>query len=304
MQIVTDMSADMSQEQLEGLNIHHVPMLIMFGGKTYRSGVDIQNDGFYKLLETSDEMPTTSQPSAGECAEVFRRVAAIDPDIIAIHISSTLSGTFNSVRLGAEMVTEANISLVDSRTVSGPEGWQVEAAVHARDAGWTREQILSLVQRVSDVTDVIFTVSSLKHLIHGGRVGHLAGLAASTLRIKPIMGIDKASGTFQQYARVRTFKRTLRGIGDIIARQHREGAALRIQVGDGHNREGAEMLREHLDNRFDCTWLPITSIAPVLGAHTGPSVVGVVIDAHRLTVQPGRVGSPLLVDNQTTYKAH
>ncbi len=279
MQIVTDMGADMSQEQLEGLDIHYVPMLIMLGSKTYRSGVDIQHDEFYKLLKTSDEMPTTSQPSAGECAEVFRRVAAIDPDIIAIHISSALSGTLNSVRLGAEMVPEANITIVDSKTVSGPEGWQVEAAVHARDAGCTREQILSLLQHVSDTTDIIFTLSSLKYLIHGGRVGHLAGLAASTLQIKPIMGVDKTSGTFEQHARVRTFKRTLHGIGDMIARQHGEGVALRIQVGDGNNREGSEMLREHLDKRFDCTWLPFASIAPVLGAHTGPSVVGVVYAA-------------------------
>jgi DegV family protein with EDD domain len=273
-QIVSDRGMDLSAEQMQGLEIHLVPLIINLDDKSYRSGVDIQPDEFYRLLAATDSMPTTSQPSAGDFAKLYRQLTATDPDILSIHISSGLSGTVNAAQAGTEQVPEANVTIVDTKTLSGAQGWQVEAAGRAVKAGWAKERVLELVERVSAATDTIFTLSDLKYLIHGGRISHMKGLIASVLNIKPMIGVEKVGGTYAQRGQARTFRRAVKGLVDQIAQQHPPGSALRVQVLHAHNPGGAAMLQEQLEGRFDCAWLPVSSIAPVLGAHTGPSLVG------------------------------
>ncbi len=275
MQIVSDTGMDLAAEQMADLDIHLVPLTITLDGVSYRSGVDIQPAEFYKLLAATESLPTTAQPSAGDFAEVYRQLAATDAEIMSVHISSGLSGTVNAARLGAEMVPEAQVTIVDTKTLSGAEGWQVEAAARAARAGWGKERILQLLARVSAATDTIYTLDELKYLIHGGRISHLKGLIAALLNIKPLIGVEKEGGTYVQRGQARALKGAIRKIADTIAKQYAPGSALRVQIMHAANPDGATMLRERLARLFDCTWLPVSPIAPVLGAHTGPSLVGV-----------------------------
>lgn len=275
MQIVTDRGMDLMPEQMKGLDIHFVPLTLTLGGKTYRSGEDIQPDDFYRLLEADGGFATTSQPSPGVFADLYRRLAATDPDILSIHISSGLSGTINAARLGAQMVPEANVTVVDSKTLSGALGWQVEAAARAVKAGWAKDRILALVERIRSATDTVYTLSTLRYLIHGGRISHLKGLLGSVLNIKPLIGVEKEHGTYAQRGAARTLRAAIVRIADLVAEQHAPGSRLRVQVLHAANPEGAALLRERLDSLFSCDWLPTGPIAPVLGAHTGPGLVGV-----------------------------
>jgi fatty acid-binding protein DegV len=95
------------------------------------------------------------------------------------------------------------------------------------------------------------------------------------LNIKPLIGVEKAGGTYVQLGQTRSFQRAVKGLVDLVAKQHAPRSALRVQVLHSHNPEGATMLREQVDRRFDCTWLPVGPMSLVLGAHTGPSMVGV-----------------------------
>ena len=277
MQIVTDSGTDLSlsPEQLIELSIHVVPLIVTLEGKSYREGVDIQPGEFYRLLAATDSLPITSQPSAGKFAEIYRRLAVTDPDILSIHMTSGLSGTFNAAQAGAELVPEANVTHVDTKTLSAAAGWQVEAAARALKAGWPKEQVLALMERISAASESMYTLKELKYLIHGGRISHMKGLVASVLNIKPLIGVEKVNGTYVQLGQVRTFKRAVKGLVDLMADQHVPGSALRVQVLHSYNPEGAAMLRESIDQRFDCTWLPVGPMSLVLGAHTGPSMVGV-----------------------------
>ncbi len=277
MQIVTDSGTDLwlPPEQAAELDIHIVPLIVTLEGKSYREGVDIQPAEFYRLLAATDSLPITSQPSAGEFAEVYRRLAVTDPDILSIHMTSGLSGTFNSAQAGAEMVPEANITLVDTKTLSAAAGWQVEAAARALKAGWSKEQALALMERIGAASESMYTLKELKYLIHGGRISHMKGLIASVLNLKPLIGVEKVNGTYVQLGQARTFKRAVKGLVDLIGQQHAPGSALRVQVLHSYNPEGAAMLRELVDQRFDCTWLPVGPMSLVLGAHTGPTMVGV-----------------------------
>ena len=277
MQVVTDSGTDvwLAPEQVAELGIHIVPLIVTLEGKSYREGVDIQSEEFYRLLAGTDGLPTTSQPSAGDFAETYRRLAAVDSDILSIHMTSGLSGTYNAAQAGAKLVPEANVTHVDTKTLSAAAGWQVEAAARGLKAGLPKEQVLALMARISEASESMYTLKELKYLIHGGRIGHMKGLIASVLNLKPLIGVEKVNGTYVQLGQVRTFKGAVKGLVDLMARQHAPGSALRVQVLHSYNPEGAAMLREQVDQRFDCTWLPVGPMSLVLGAHTGPSMVGV-----------------------------
>lgn len=275
MQIVSDRGMDLSPEQSAELDIHLVPLTLTLDGKTYRSGVDIQPPEFYKLLEATESFPVTSQPAPGDFAEVYRRLAATDPEILSVHISSGLSGTLNSAQQGAKMIPEARVTFYDTKTLSGAEGWHVEAAARAAQAGWPMPRILDMLQKITKATDTVFTLAELKYLIHGGRISHMKGLLASVLGIKPVIGVEKDLGKYEQMGQARTLNQAIGKIVDLIAHRYSPGTALRTQTMHADNPEGAALLREKLSERFACTWLPVSSIAPVLGAHTGPTLVGV-----------------------------
>jgi len=277
MQIVTDSGTDLSlsSEQQSSLNIHVVPLTVTLDEISYQEGVDIQPEDFYPLLEASGNLPTTSQPSAGEFAEIYKKIAATDADILSIHMSSGLSGTFNSAKAGAELVPEANITVVDTKTLSAAAGWQVEAAARAFKAGWLMDKVLALMEGIGKASESLYTLKELKYLIHGGRISHMRGLIANALNIKPLIGVEKVNGTYAQHGQARTFKRAISGLVDLISKQHETASALRVQVLHSFNPEGAAMLRELIDQKFDCTWLPVGPMSLVLGAHTGPTMVGV-----------------------------
>ncbi len=275
LKIVSDRGMDLAPEQLVGLNIHLVPLTFTLDGKTYRSGVDIQPDEFYKLLGATESFPTTSQPAPGDFATIYRELAKTDPEILSIHISSGLSGTLNAAQVGAGMVPEARVTFIDTMTLSGAEGWQVEAAARAVNAGWAKEKIVELVARVSAATDTVYTLTMLKYLIHGGRISHMKGLLGSILNVKPIIGVDKTIGKYATYGQERSINRAIEKIGDFIATKYPAGSAMRLQIMHANNPDGAQLLKARLEQLFKCTFLPLGPIAPVLGAHTGPGLVGV-----------------------------
>jgi DegV family protein with EDD domain len=275
MKIVSDRGADLSPEQMEGLDIHFAPLIITLNGVSYRSGEDIQNDEFYEMLASTESFPTTSQPSAGDLAEIYRKLAAEDPDILSVHMSSGLSGTYNSACQAAKMVPEANVTVFDTKTLAGAAGFQVEAAARAIKAGWEKSEILAMLERIRAATEAKFTLTELKYLIHGGRISHMKGLIASMLSIKPVIGVEKVGGTYEQLGQARTFKRAVEHLVDTMTKQYAPGTALRVMVTHASNPEGVQMLRDLVDSFFECDWLSVIPMSLALSAHTGPSMVGV-----------------------------
>jgi len=159
--------------------------------------------------------------------------------------------------------------------LSAATGWQVIAAARALKAGWMKEQILAMMKRIGDACDSVYTLKELKYLIHGGRISHMKGLVASILNIKPIIGVEKVGGTYVQLGQARSFEGAVKRLVDLMAKQHAAGSALRVQVLHSNNEDGAAMLSEQVGQLFKCTWLPLGQLSLVLGAHTGPSMVGV-----------------------------
>jgi DegV family protein with EDD domain len=205
---------------------------------------------------------------------LYRELARTDPEILSIHISSGLSGTFNAARSAAEQVPQASVTLVDTRTLSAAAGWQVRHAAQAAAAGWSKDRILESLGTLSRACESLYTLKELRYLIHGGRISHMKGLLASVLNIKPIIGVDTESGIYVQRGQARSFKNALKGLVDQMESISTGAEKLRVQVLHASNPEGAEELAALISERFETDWLPSGQISLVLGAHTGPSMVG------------------------------
>jgi DegV family protein with EDD domain len=279
MHIVTDSGCDLNltAEQQKELGIQVIPLSVMLGHDTYQEGPQLDAPGFYARLESGDTLPTTSQPSAGEFAEVYRSLAESSPGILSIHISSGLSGTLNSARAAAAEVPEADVTFFDTKTLSVGAGWMVETAARAFQAGWAKEKVLALLGRIRASTETIFTLKELKYLIHGGRISHLKGLLASVLDIKPIIGVGKADGKYVQLGQARTISAAIRNLAEIMEKRLSPVGPFRGQVVHAWNPEGAADLQKAITERLACYCLPASRLSLVLGAHTGRTLIGAVM---------------------------
>jgi len=279
MQIVTDSGTDypLASNYCQDERVHIAPLAVQLGANSFEDGDEASRDRFYQELESSTVLPVTSQPSAGQLADLYRKLAHQDHDdeILSIHISSGLSGTINSAAAAAKMVPEARVTIVDTKTLSIAAGWQVDAAAHAIRAGWAKERILALLNRISQSTQTFYTLNELKFLIHGGRISHMKGLIASLLQIKPLIGVDHEAGNYIQMGQARTFPAAMKSLVNLISSFNQNHQPLRIQIGHTRNAQAAEQLQGLLDQEFKCHWLKSGPISFVLGAHTGPSMVGV-----------------------------
>jgi DegV family protein with EDD domain len=247
------------------------------GQSTFEEGPNLDPASFYARLEAGGELPTTSQPAPAVFADLYRKLAKITPSILSIHISSGLSGTYNSARAAAAEVPEAEVTLFDTKTLSVGSGWQVEAAARAARAGWTKERIVALLERIRASTELLFTLKELKYLIHGGRISHIKGLVASVLDIKPVIGVDKKTGMYVQYGQARMISGSIKALSDIMESKMPPVGPFRAQVVHALNPDGAVELQKAIADRMPCYWLPSSRLSLVLGAHTGPSLIGVVL---------------------------
>jgi len=274
MKIVTDCAADLSNDELEALGIVQAPLYIQFPEGEVNA-TEISADEFYNRLEAMrPAIPSTAQPSSGVFNEIYNKVT--DANILSIHISSGLSGTINSARVGAEHIKENVVNVVDSMTLSGGERFQVLAAAKAAKAGWNLKTILERLDKIRANTEVIYTLETLEYLARGGRIGRVQALMGSVLKIKPIIRVDHKDGKYTTVAKGRTVAQNMVTIVDYIADMY-GSIPLWVTVLHGRFAESAEILAKTMSQRLNIKKMEILRISPVLGVHTGPGIVGAAV---------------------------
>jgi DegV family protein with EDD domain len=277
MRIIADSGADISPSVLPTLdNLSTIPLIINLGDETLRSGIDVTSAEFYDKLLSSDHMPTTSQPSPGDFTTAFEREASHDKDLLVITISSGLSGTHNAAQTAIEnRNSPTRVALYDSLQLSIAYGWMVQAACRMAAAGATAQEIGTALDPLRECVLSIFTLEEMRYLVHGGRVSHIRGLLASTLNIKPIIAVNNQTGRYDQLGRARTVKRAYQTIIEQTQQRFGTDDPLRVQIVHGNNPPGAELLAQMLREAFKTVnFMPTAHVSPVLGAHTGPTLVG------------------------------
>jgi len=268
MKIVCDSGADLTLEEYKELGVTVFPLKVEVDGVSYQAGVDISPTEFYELMDNAKSMPKTSTPSLGDIVDVYKRLAKEDSDIISVHISSGLSGTWGVAKQAAMLVPEANITVIDTLTLSAGQAWQVRAAALMAIANKGREEIL---EKLAQIQQAMTT-----YLIAGGRIGHLKGLMASLLGIKPIIEVDKEDGKYYDVGKRRSFQKAIDSIPELLQKYHEVGAELRAQIVTAANTEGGEKLRQAMEKVFKVNWEPEVVLGTALGAHTGRGLVGVI----------------------------
>jgi len=276
MKIVTDCAADMSAQELEDLGVEQAPLFIQFPEGEVNA-TEISADDFYNRLEAMrPAIPTTAQPSSGIFAELYRKIAQAEKDILSIHISSGLSGTINSARDGGEQVKpEADVSYWDTLTLSGGERFQVMAAAFASRANWALHVIQERLEKIREKTEVIYTLDTLEYLARGGRIGRVKAMAGALLNLKPVIRVDR-DGKYSTVTTGRTLGKSINAITEHLFNKYAQ-TPVWVTVLHGRFAEKAEVLQNQLKEKLNIAKLEVTRISPVLGVHTGPGIVGAAV---------------------------
>ena len=276
MKIVTDCAADMTAEELEALGIVQAPLFIQFPEGEVNSA-DISADDFYNRLEAMrPKIPTTAQPSSGIFAEIYRKLAQVEKNILSVHISSGLSGTINSARDGGEQVKEeASVHFWDTLTLSGGERFQVMAAALASKAGMGWHAIQEKLAKIREKTEVIYTLDTLEYLARGGRIGRVKALAGALLNLKPVIRVD-TDGKYSTVTTGRTLNKSMAAIVDYLAEKY-GNTPVWVTVLHGRFSEKADALAKEVREKLNVAKMEIQRISPVLGVHTGPGIVGAAV---------------------------
>lgn len=274
--IVTDSTSDIPQELMQKLNIYMVPLKVHFGEESYLDRKEMTAERFYKKLAHSPSFPTTSQPSPNDFLNVYKKILNQDPtqSIISIHLSSALSGTYQSAIVAKSMLgEEADITVVDSKSASYGIGMLAVAAATAARNGKDKETCLEILEKLKTQRKLYFYVDTLEFLQRGGRIGKAAALLGSLLQIKPILSIDQ-EGEVYAVDKVRGSKKAKMRILELF-RQQFEGKDVHVVIAHTICPDEAEQWEERLKQEFQVKDVLMTEIGSVIGAHTGFGAVGI-----------------------------
>lgn len=267
--VVVDSTSDIPADQRKQLDIHVVPLQIMFGSEQFRDGIDLSNDEFYARLEEGSVHPTSSQPSAGDFAEMYERLSKDHDGIISIHVGGKLSGTVRSAQQGAEMTPGVPIRIIDSGSVSMGMGFLgIEAAQMAR-AGKSLDEIATTLEAMVPRIVLWAVLDSTKYLERGGRIGKGRALLGTLLNVKPMIYIR---GEVLPGERVRTHKKA---IGRMVELASDEAPYKYLAAVYSTGPEYAQELADRLGAIHPRAQIVVSQLTGVIGVHGGPGVLGV-----------------------------
>jgi DegV family protein with EDD domain len=266
--VVTDSTADLSPEVAATRDVTVVPLTVNLEGQSYLDGVEITAAEFYARLAVSSGMATTSQPAPGQFAEVYEKLLADHDEVVSLHISSKLSGTFAAALQGAELAGADRVRVVDTGQASMPLALLVLAASGMAGHGEAADSLLERLRPIREAMRVYFMVGTLEYLRRGGRIGRASALLGSVLQVRPVLTI--AEGEVTPLERVRTQDRALSRVIELATQSGDRVCAL---IGHAAAEGLAQRIAEALDPVAET--LIVAPLGPVVGAHAGPGTVGV-----------------------------
>ncbi|KAB1965792.1 DegV family protein [Lacticaseibacillus paracasei] len=270
--IVTDSSVQLTPEEISQHNITVVPLTIMIDNTVYIDGETITRDDFMDEMAAAQNLPKTSQPAVGTFADVFDKLTADGSEVLAIHMTETISGTVNSSRQAAK-IAKGKVTVIDSQFTDRAMAFQVLVAAEMAEAGKDMKTILDKLEQVRDNTTLVLGVTNLDNLVKGGRLSRVSGLISSFLNIKVILQLQ--NGELKALRKGRGMKTINNFIAETIAKM----AKLSNIKSVGISTAGAKELGEDIGRRI-AEVLPSVPILvrptdPVIATHTGPGAFAI-----------------------------
>lgn len=267
--IITDSTAYITKEYAERENITIVPLNYVFGEETGKDPFPGEFDEFYNKLQNTKLFPSTSQPAVGEFLDAFNKAFSEGYDeIIAILLSSKLSGTFNSAMLAKDMLEYKKITIIDSLTTVSNMKFLVEDAVEMVKEGKTWDDIEIYLNTKKTNINIYLTTDTLEYLRRGGRLSTVQATLGNLLNIKPI--IELKDGELKLLEKLRGKNKVISAIIDRIPSN-----VNKIGICHVLNKEDAEKIKDLLKEKFPDAIIIIDELGPVIGSHLGPKGIGV-----------------------------
>jgi DegV family protein with EDD domain len=269
--IVLDSTADFPQASERFPNWRMVPLYVLFGDESYRDYVELSPEEFYARLRTAEQLPTTSQPTPGDFLEAYEELSQYDR-IYSLHISSTLSGTYQSATTAATELGGDRVRTVDSETASAAITMLGLAIQRRLDRGTTDEAIDQLIARFRERAGLMFTVDTLEFLRRGGRIGRASAWAGQLLHVKPILTIKREVIPLK---RVRGNQKAMQEFVSEFTSTTEDGPTLKVGIAHADAPERATQLQKMVwHERPQAEIEVITTLGAVVGTHAGPGTVG------------------------------
>lgn len=269
--ILTDTMCDVPQEYVERYNIRVLPLMVNFGEESFRDGIDITPDEFFKRLEASEQLPKTSQINPPQFESLFREEIGNNNAVIGILGSSKLSGTYNSAMIAKNMVDNVDIHIIDSKAVTLGAGLLVIKAARLAQEGRTAEEIVSEIEEAVKRLKQFFIIGNLKYLYKGGRIPLSASVIGSIFNIKPI--ITTVDGKLEMLEKTRGIKKAISVMMDMI-----DGKGWTLDgkiIGINHSlcTEHADYIEEIINTKYKTKEIIRGEVGSVIGTHAGPGCV-------------------------------
>ncbi|MBU4314163.1 MAG: DegV family protein [Actinobacteria bacterium] len=274
--LVTDSASDISREIAEKYNINVVPIYIHYNGKEFKDGVDIDSSQIYTLQKKKKVIFTSSSPSPHDFALVYEKLLKEYKKIFSIHISSKLSAVITSARIARGLLkAEKRIKIFDSLSGAMGTGFMVLTAAKAIIKNYSYEKILYSLNFLRDNIKLYGTIDTLKYLRRSGRVPAIASLMSRILKIKPLLGIK--NGVVEMIGIAVTRRGSLAEITRRVIKDFKKERWVIVSIIHTLSLRESEKIMKRIQYSLKCVSIMITECTPVIGAHTGPGLIGIIV---------------------------
>ena len=269
--IVTDSTADLPPTLAQELGITVVPVYLRFGDQIYHDRVDISEDEFYDRLLHDPIHPSTTQPTPQDFTTIYQKLSQEADGIVSIHVTSRLSGTYNSAIQGKELAeVGCPIEVVDSQTVSMAMGIIAIAAAKMARSGKSLQQVAAEVKQIIPNIHLLILFDTLKYLAKGGRIGKAKELLGSVLNVKPLLSIK--DGELVPIGQVRTRSKGIQRLFEAV----KNTAGIKdVSIAYSTTLDEAQILAERVGSIFPREQITLARVGPALGVHAGPGALAI-----------------------------
>lgn len=270
--IVIDGTTVLPQPMRRELDLRTLPLHVSFGVESYTADVDLTAEQFYEKIKDPKAKPTTSQPSIGECRDVYEQAVRDGyKEMLVLTVATEFSGTFSVASTTAQQIIDTNIIVVDSRSTACSIGLLATACAKARREGKTLVQTAELARELANKTHLLALIDTLDFLRRSGRISGAAAAFGSLLSLKVIL--DLADGMADAVEKVRTRERGMTTLQTLIQKGTPAGSRIHAAILHANAPDRARQLGEWVQERYHCVEYWVDEAGPVLASHAGPGAV-------------------------------
>lgn len=270
--VVTDSTAYLTEEQYQDNHIYRLPLSVVINGEALKEEVDLTSEKYFELIRYSDKLPTSSQPTIGDIESLFTELAEDYDAIISVHLSSKISGTYQSIASVGQYIEGIEVYPYDSGMSCSAQGYFALEAVRLVQEGASVQEIFTHFDNMQQSLKAYFVVDDLKNLVRGGRLSNGAASIGTLLKIKPILHFeDKQIVVFEK---IRTHKKALKRIEDLLGADVSKGYPIVSTIIHANAEDKALIWKETLETLYPEVTFKLSYFGPVIGTHLGEGALG------------------------------